>query len=456
MDQHQQQNRTRTAAPEKSSGRHGNASPQALSYHRQQQMHLRHIQRIGGLQKLTADLAALQFHDVEPVALNLPQTNRVRQMQLKHSQAKQQQQQQQQPQQQPQQQQQVQRVAADAPEPLEVAKSDSGGSQSTDRVESAVKDTQETAEDASNLRRYKIFHLVGTGNYARVYKGQFLANNKEVAIKTINLSKTSENYRQKFLPRELSILRRINHVNICKIYEISQVGDRIFIVMQYCPRGTIADLLQRNQGPLGESTVRFLFAPTVDAVVYLHSLDIAHRDVKIENILLDHEYTPKLTDFSYSCWLNDQHGSLSPYERNWTTAKSNIGLTGQLKTQSRNSRQIQLSMRLNSTFCGTLPYLSPEMIRQYPYDPKKTDVWSLGICLYVMLNDRLPFPFNDVKLMVKRQLTRDFKFRSSVDVSDACRDLTNQLLDPDFARRITSLEASKHCWMNGPRERPSR
>lgn len=350
-----------------------------------------------------------------------------------------------------------------------------------------IRDAQETAEDASILKRYKIMHLIGTGNYARVYKAIFTPNNKELAIKSINLAKTSDSYKQKFLPRELSILKRLNHVNVCKIYEIIQVTDRIFIVMQYCSRGTIADLLQKNQGPFNESVTRYLFAPTVEALVYLHSLDIAHRDIKIENILLDQDYVPKLTDFSYSCFLSDARSQGAPNQ----AEQSNKTLSRLLKSSPlhpqklRNQQQPQVqpvqqqaqpqiqqqqqpqqqqqqsqqqrrdhSIRLNDTFCGTLPYLSPEMIRKSPYDPRKTDTWSLGVCLYVLLNDRLPFPFNDIKDMVRRQLTRDFKFRANVDVSISCHDLVERLLEPDFGKRATSLEASRHCWVSGPRERP--
>lgn len=420
----------------KSSGRQPAASP--LSYHRQQLMHQRHLQRIGGINRLTADLAALQLQEVDPSGPVVPQAPQARQTKDKSNRSLQ-----------PQNQQQPALVQGPPIDILDQStRSKSDGSRDPDRLEQALKDSQETAEDASFLKRYRVNHLIGTGNYARVYKGTFLGNNKELAIKSINLTRTSENYRQKFLPRELSILKRVNHVNICKIYEIIQVADRIFIIMQFCQRGTIADLLQRNQGPLGESVARYLFAPTVDALVYLHSLEIAHRDLKMENILLDNDYVPKVTDFSYSCWLSEP-GTHSPLDR------TNKTLTLKSFTKHHRTKQ-QLSMRLNDTFCGTLPYLSPEMIRQFPYDPKKTDTWSLGVCLYVMLNDRLPFPFNDIKLMVKRQLTRDFKFRSSVEASDTCRDLVARLLDPDFSRRVSSVEASQHDWMSGPRERPNR
>lgn len=304
----------------------------------------------------------------------------------------------------------------------------SGMSRDRDRP----RNTLEAPEDLLILKRYKILSMIGFGNYARVYKALYVRTNKDLAIKAINLAKTTDNYRHKFLPRELSILRRIDHENICKIYEIIQVAERIYIVMQFCSRGTIADLLRKNSGPFQEPVVRFLFAPTIAAVMYLHSNDIAHRDIKIENILLDQNYVPKLTDFSYSCIIRSRE----------------ISNKGSSRSSSNRS------VHLNETFCGTLPYLSPEMIRKLRYDPRKTDSWSLGICFFVLLNDRLPFPFGNIKIMVRKQLIKDYKFRPSVEASEEARELLGLLLEPDPLKRLTAWDTSRHCWFNGPRERP--
>lgn len=273
------------------------------------------------------------------------------------------------------------------------------------------------SDDAAILKKFSIVKQIGSGNYARVYK--VIANSgRELAVKAINLSKTSDHYKQKFLPRELTILRRISHPNICKIHEIMQITDRVFVVMQYCAFGTIADLMLK-MGPLTEQVSRYIFGPTVEAVAYLHSIDIAHRDLKVENVLLDSDYSPKLTDFSYAID------------------------TGKLNTHTE-------------TFCGTLPYLSPEVISLHVYDAKKTDIWSLGICLFVMLNDKLPFPFEDVKQMVMKQGNREYKFRTNIKVSEQAQDLVASALNPDFKKRVSCKDILKHPWLSGPREKPTK
>lgn len=406
---------------------------QNLSYFQQQQ-----LQRTGGLQRLTADLAGLQFTDTESPLISIG-----RQASLKRQSGRQ-----------------VINQQATAPlqatdgsngsANIEQSGGISGGGYEEQMVLSSCsqskdldpsKDIQETNEDAAFLKRFRILGLIGTGNYARVYKA-ISSQGRELAIKAINLSKTSENYRTKFLPRELTILKRISHVNICKTHEIMQVADRIFIVMQFCSHGTIADLLHKL-GPLSEPVARDIFVQTVDAITYMHSIDLAHRDLKVENILLDQDFCPKLTDFSYSVYICEKQSSLSKKSHKSNSSK-------QLKNvQSRSP------IKLSETFCGTLPYLSPEMIRQTPYDSKKTDVWSLGVCLYVTLNDRLPFPFNDIRLMVKKQMTRDYKFKAHSEFSDQLKDLISLMLEPEFSKRLTSQEVRGHVWMNGPREKPS-
>lgn len=342
------------------------------------------------------------------------------------------------------------------------------GANNPDPVQES-KDAKETAEDSAVLRRFKIVQLIGTGNYARVYRG-LSQSGRELAIKSINLSKTTDNYKYKFLPRELTILKRITHPNICKIYEITQVSDRVFIIMQFCSRGTIADLLH-HCGPLNEPVTRYLFVPTAEAVHYLHAMHFSHRDLKLENILLDHDYNPKLTDFSYSVSFasSSEKSFASKTVRSPTIVANSQGLSlgKQHSGPSRNSSPgpaggVQSSRcaaihtsKLNETFCGTLPYLSPEMIRRQPYDSKKTDMWSLGVCLYIMLNDKAPFLFDDIKSMVKKQLSCDFKFRTNVEFSPEVRELVSLMLEPDYTKRISSHEVVRHIWTQGEREKPS-
>uniref|UniRef100_A0A2S2P019 Testis-specific serine/threonine-protein kinase 3 n=1 Tax=Schizaphis graminum TaxID=13262 RepID=A0A2S2P019_SCHGA len=104
------------------------------------------------------------------------------------------------------------------------------------------------------------------------------------------------------------------------------------------------------------------------AIQYLHTMEIVHRDIKCENILITEHYTVKLTDFGFS-------------------------------------KFVKSSKKLNcNTYCCSLGYASPEILTARPYDGKMSDIWSLGVVLYVMLNKKMPFNRKNMKLMYKQQV----------------------------------------------------
>lgn len=132
----------------------------------------------------------------------------------------------------------------------------------------------------------------------------------------------------------------------------------------------LGDLFQyiNENGAIKENQARIWFRQLVLAVQYLHTMDIIHRDIKCENVLITNRYTVKLTDFSFS-------------------------------------KFIERSKRLNcKTHCYSVYYASPELLSTQPYDGKSSDIWSLGIVLYIMLNKKMPFYKTNVKIMYKQQV----------------------------------------------------
>ncbi|RWS15380.1 testis-specific serine/threonine-protein kinase 1-like isoform X3 [Dinothrombium tinctorium] len=270
-------------------------------------------------------------------------------------------------------------------------------------------------------KNYKIIDKLGEGNYAKVFRVRSLEN-RDLAVKIIDLAKTSKNYRLKFFPREVEVLQKLRHKNITAIYEIFTAHTMVFIFMEYCSNGTAADLLKQFK-ELPDWICKPFFTQLVEALHYMHSLNIAHRDIKLENILLDRQTNPKLTDFSYSLYVEKD---------------------GQGNTI------------LSKTFCGSLPYIPPEILLEKPYDPKAADIWSLGVCLYILLNNTLPFKFDDIQNMIRCQLNREYKFKARVEnsISDKCKDLLKKMLEPDFKQRITTIGIMLHPWLSSRDERP--
>lgn len=144
---------------------------------------------------------------------------------------------------------------------------------------------------------YEVLNRIGSGTYARVYKVRNLKNNKELAVKIIDLTKTSEKYRVRFLPREMRILQQVHHKNIIRMFEMSQSQKRIFIFMELAQNGTVADFL-KQYGAIPEYISRPMFANITEALAFMHSVGVAHRDMKIENILLDKNLGTVMLQFS--------------------------------------------------------------------------------------------------------------------------------------------------------------
>ena len=258
---------------------------------------------------------------------------------------------------------------------------------------------------------YDLITSIGSGNYAEVYKAVKKKNPKLVAVKVIDLMKANENYRSNFLQSEIDVLQVCKHTNIIKMYEICQTNKRVFMIMEFAPNGTLTDWL-KERGAFAESTAHLMFTQILSAIHHMHSRRIAHRDLKLENILLTQNFNPKISDFSYAL----KFGPNDPK---------------------------------STSFCGSLPYFSPELLMRQPYNPLISDIWSLGVCFYIMLNDGLPFKLGDDKLMLKKQLTKDWKFKTKVDVklTEGLKSMIRKMLEPNVDLRITAEQLMNEDWI---------
>jgi len=139
--------------------------------------------------------------------------------------------------------------------------------------------------------------------------------------------------------------------------------------MSLADNGDLLDFV-KNNGEVSEQRARIWFSQICKGTDYLHSKDIAHRDLKCENVLLSRNYNCKLTDFGFSRYCNDLGPSM-----------------------------------LCETFCGSAAYAAPEVVGGTPYMPKMADVWSLGVILYAMLNASMPFNDSNRRKLLSDQLS---------------------------------------------------
>ncbi|KAM9732904.1 serine/threonine-protein kinase ULK2 isoform 2-T2 [Menidia menidia] len=204
--------------------------------------------------------------------------------------------------------------------------------------------------------------LVGHGAFAVVFKGRHRKKTDwEVAIKSINKKNLSKS--QILLGKEIKILKELQHENIVALYDVQETPNSVFLVMEYCNGGDLADYLQAK-GTLREDTLRIFLQQIAAAMRILNSKGIIHRDLKPQNILLS--YVGR--------------------------KKSNISGVRIKIADFGFARYLQSNM-MAATLCGSPMYMAPEVIMSQNYDAK-ADLWSIGTVIYQCLVGRPPFQAN--------------------------------------------------------------
>ncbi|NXN26106.1 TSSK1 kinase, partial [Nycticryphes semicollaris] len=217
---------------------------------------------------------------------------------------------------------------------------------------------------------YSLSKTLGEGSYGKVKSAYCDRLKRNVAIKIIDKRKTPQDFLERFLPREIEALKRLQHPSIIKTYEIFETSaGKVYIVMELGEKGDLLDYIKVT-GAMKEDIARTKFQQLASAIKHCHDLDFAHRDLKCENILLDEDLNIKLSDFGFS----------KPLSRD------------------ENGKTI-----LSKTFCGSAAYAAPEVLQGIPCDPRISDIWSLGVILYTMVYALMPFDDSNVKNMISIQ-----------------------------------------------------
>ncbi|KAK3923537.1 Testis-specific serine/threonine-protein kinase 1 [Frankliniella fusca] len=272
--------------------------------------------------------------------------------------------------------------------------------------------------NALEQRGYLIGKRVGQGTYATVHVAEYVdaaANRKmRLACKIFDKDKAPLDFLDRFFPRELEILTKIENPHIIQVHSILQRGPRVFIFMRFADNGDLLDFVQKK-GRVAEPQCKLWFRQMTSGLHYLHAKNIAHRDLKCENILLSRRFNVKLADFGFARYCVDSEG-----------------------------RRV-----LSKTYCGSAAYAAPEVVSGTPYNPKLADVWSLGIILFIMLNASMPFDDDNLQKLLKDQLDRNWSFRAKVrdQVSSGAKNLVRRILEPDVMTRLTLERVMAHEWM---------
>ncbi|KAF9624534.1 hypothetical protein IFM89_011708 [Coptis chinensis] len=194
-----------------------------------------------------------------------------------------------------------------------------------------------TREDPST--KYELLNELGKGSYGAVYKARDIKTSELVAIKVISLSEGEEGYEE--IRGEIEMLQQCSHPNVVRYFGSYQGEEYLWIVMEYCGGGSVADLMNVTEEALEEQQIAYICREALKGLSYLHSIFKVHRDIKGGNILLTEQGEVKLGDFGVAA-------------------------------------QLTRTMSKRNTFIGTPHWMAPEVIQENRYDGK-VDVWALGV-----------------------------------------------------------------------------
>ena len=267
-------------------------------------------------------------------------------------------------------------------------------------------DTKEKDDDIylNTMGQYIIEERLGEGMFGMVKLGTHKITKEKVAIKILHKSKISKS-QQTLLNRELSILKKLNHYNIAKLYSIIETEKVIYLIQEYCPGKELSNYILYHSR-IDEKEICKIFQQIISGVEYIHKMGIAHRDLKPENILLTGTNDIKIIDFGLS----------------------NVYSKG----------------KLLSTSCGSPYYAPPEMLQGKAYKGLYSDLYSCGIILYYMLCKKLPFNERSDSELYKKII--EGKFNVSKHISKEAQDLLKKIIKVNPEQRIKIADLKKHPW----------
>jgi len=169
-----------------------------------------------------------------------------------------------------------------------------------DLVESIKKSIEDTGKELETKNKfYRVGKLLGRGAFGKVSLGMHKVTNQLVAIKSINKEFLEEERSRRRVTREVAILKKLQHPNIINLYETFETEKHFLLVTELCPGGDLLNYVRRRR-KLTEDAAKFFFKQLIEACIYCHKKGVVHRDIKLDNILLDQKGDLKLGDFGVS------------------------------------------------------------------------------------------------------------------------------------------------------------
>ncbi|KAL4491138.1 hypothetical protein ABPG73_013207 [Tetrahymena malaccensis] len=264
--------------------------------------------------------------------------------------------------------------------------------------------------ECKEIDKYIVLNkVIGKGNQATVYEAYRKDNLQIVAAKVFDLSQNGSTNQSRNLQRQVKILTTLKHPYILECFDIKQTQKNQYFFLEYCDGGDLEKYLKDKQ-LITESECLDLLKQIVSAFQMLEKKNIVHRDLKPANILLKNGQL-KIADFGFAKEIQDD---------------------------------------VQNTIVGSPIFMCPQALDGTGvYDLKKGDVWSAGVCLYLMLYGVYPFYASNVQNLIETLKKQDLFFRDDLNKrSEAVKDLLSHMLDKDEAKRYTWDQVASHKCLN--------
>uniref|UniRef100_A0A5B7BX86 non-specific serine/threonine protein kinase n=1 Tax=Davidia involucrata TaxID=16924 RepID=A0A5B7BX86_DAVIN len=263
-------------------------------------------------------------------------------------------------------------------------------------------------EEGMRVGKYEIGRTLGEGNFGKVKYAKNVDSGEPFAVKILEKNRIIDLNITDQIKREIGTLKLLKHPNVVRLHEVLASKTKIYMVLDYVTGGELFDRIA-SKGRLSEAQGRKLFQQLIDGVSYCHDKGVYHRDLKLENVLVDAKGNIKITDFGLSA----------------------------LPQHFRDDGLLH-------TTCGSPNYVAPEILANRGYDGSTSDTWSCGVILYVILTGYLPFDDRNLAVLYQKIFKGDAQIPKWL--SPGARNLIRRILDPNPVTRITMAEIKVDEW----------